>query len=253
MTLRKHLARVKRRLLKKPFLKDKSHPPYWFKHTFGDKPVFLVQIGSNDGKTGDPFYELLSKQKAWKALFVEPVPYLFERLKSNYPDNSRFQFANVAINEGKDLEFYWVDPKAKESFNDLPFWFDQLGSFNKQHIINELGDRMLPFIMTNTLRGQTLADLFSENDISKIDILHIDTEGYDWKILSQLDLNRHQPNFILFESAHLSAEELAEAHDFLTEHYGLYQDGIDTLAVNRALGDAILAQIGNYMKTAVAL
>ena len=46
--------------------------------------VRFVQIGSNDGKTGDPIYELVSKNQHWKGVLVEPVDFLHRKLKANY-------------------------------------------------------------------------------------------------------------------------------------------------------------------------
>ena len=202
MKLRTLLARVKRKVFKKSFLKDPTYPPFWFDRLLGKQAASIVQIGSNDGKTGDPIYPLLQKNKNWKAVFVEPVPYVFEQLKKNYPDNSRFRFENVAINNGERLTFYWVDSAAKKSFPDLPFWFDQLGSFDRQHILKHFDGKLEPFIKSADLEGITLSTLFARNNIQKIDLLHIDTEGYDWNILSQLDQDQYDPQFILYE--HLS-------------------------------------------------
>jgi len=248
MNLRTYLARLKRRLLKKSFLKDTRFPPYWFNKVMSAEKVFLVQIGSNDGKTGDPFHQLLQKNQSWSALFVEPVPYLFEKLKANYPDHSRFSFANVAINQGVPLTFYWVDSQVKNIFDDLPFWHDQLGSFDRQHIINELGERMEPYILSETLQGATLPSLFSKNEVRRLDILHIDTEGYDWKILSQLDMDTFTPAFILYESNHLSEKELHESYKFLKDRYVLFEAGIDTLAVNKKHSEKYLGDMKKSMK-----
>ena len=134
--LRTLLARAKRKILQKPFVKDKRYPAFWMDQLLGNEAAFLVQIGSNDGKTGDPLFPLLQKNKNWRALFVEPIPETFKKLKSNYPDTKRFRFENVAINEGQKMTFYSVDPAAKKSLPDLPYWFDQLGSFSKEHILS---------------------------------------------------------------------------------------------------------------------
>lgn len=247
MKVRVLLARLKRKLLKKPFLKDPQYPPYWFNKMLGGKNAFIVQIGSNDGKTGDPLNELLQINPKWKALFVEPVPFLFQRLKSNYPDANRFQFENVAINQGEKLEFYWVDASAKESINDLPFWYDQLGSFDQEHITKQLGESIQPFIRSEELEGITLPTLIQRNQLDKIDVLHIDTEGYDWKILSQLDLNSYSPKFILYEMNHLSATEMEASVQFLKGQYELFHIGIDILAVNRDCDSTQLAAMKKSM------
>jgi FkbM family methyltransferase len=238
--IRTVLARVKRKLLKKPFLKDRRFPPYWINKQLGNKAAYLVQIGSNDGKTGDPFFPLLRMNKHWKALFVEPIPFFFEKLKQNYPDTERFRFENAGVNEGRTMEFYWLKPEIYEQFDDLPYWYEQLGSFDRGHIISQVKKDVLPFITSAPVAGIRLDDLLQRHQVQEIDILHIDAEGYDWKILAQLDLQRYRPDFILFEYHHLSPEEQAGAADFLKEYYELFQVGIDAFAVRRDIGAAFL-------------
>ena len=88
--------------------------------------------------------------------------------------------------------------------------------------------------------------LFARNQISEISVLHIDTEGYDWKILSQLDIEKHEPKFILYEHNHLSEEEKSDSIDFLKEKYTLFQLGIDILAVNRVFGKNKITEMQNH-------
>lgn len=152
--------------------------------------VIILQIGSNDGKTGDPLFSMICDNKNWNAIFVEPVPYLFKRLKENYGGDPRFNFENIAINEGKEQIFYSVNHNANELLSDLPFWYDQLGSFNRDNIMNHLDGILEPFIEETKLEGVTLMGLLDKYSIKKLDILHIDTEGYDWEILKQLPLNK---------------------------------------------------------------
>lgn len=231
--IRTVLARVKRRLLKKPFLRDDRFPPYWINRVLGDQAAFLVQIGSNDGKTGDPFYPLLKKNRQWRALLVEPIPYFFKKLRENYPDTNRFQFENAAINAGESLPFYWLDPKVNEAIPNLPYWYEQLGSFSRDHIVSQVKPQVKPYIRMEMVEGISLAELLERHQIKQIDMLHIDAEGYDWEILSQLDLERFRPVFILYENHHLSEEVQLKAADFLREHYYHFKVGIDAFAVRK--------------------
>ncbi|RME97751.1 MAG: FkbM family methyltransferase [Bacteroidetes bacterium] len=250
--LRTLLARWKRKLLQKPFLQDPKYPAYWIDQVLGGKAAQVVQIGSNDGKTGDLLYALFQKNTQWQGLLVEPIPYLFERLRANYPDGKRFQLVQAAINTGQPQPFYWVDPQAKSVFPDLPYWFDQLGSFSEDHIRTELGERIEPFVRSQILEGLTLPDLLERYAIERIDVLHIDAEGYDWKILQQLDLQRFQPFFILFEYSHLSAQARKASQVMLGQQYLLYNVGIDILAVHRALPAAMLQQLGQHLQPFVS-
>lgn len=235
--LKGKIRRVWTAYFKRPYEKDPNFSTYWFNEVFRGQTAQVVQIGSNDGKTGDPLFRLLQKNVNWQALFVEPVPYLFERLRTNYLNNTsstdRFSFARLAINEGEELPFYFVDPKAKEALPELPFWFDQLGSFDRNHLTRHLDGKLAPFIKEIAVEGIRLQGLFDRYAIKQIDILHIDTEGYDWKILSQLDLKNYQPAFILFEHHHLGEQDREAAINFLKTKYLLWEIGIDILAVHK--------------------
>ena len=237
------IKRTYRRMTRKPYLDNDRFPGYWFRTVFAGRPASVVQIGSNDGKTGDPLYELLHANPEWKALLVEPLPDFCERLRANYPDTSRFQVANVAINEGRTMPFYFVDATAKDDLPDLPFWFDQLGSFDRAHIVNQLDGVLEPYIRSIDVDGVRLMDLLRDHQIKDIDIFHVDAEGYDWKILSQLDLDLFQPTFILFEANHMSTAERRSVIDFLEESYELFAPGIDGFAVRKTLDPALLRRL----------
>ena len=190
--------------------------------------VFVVQIGSNDGKSGDPLYSLLVRNTSWEALFVEPVPFLFERLRKNYGTNRRFRFENVAIAEQVGVrKFYYINDTAKKHLLGLPCWFDQLGSFDRSHISRHFGTALDEFIVCEDIPTLPLATLFEHNRVNRIDLLHIDTEGYDWAILQQLDLRKYTPTAILFEHNHLSEEAKEEACAFLHGRYSITRLGED--------------------------
>jgi len=192
------------------------------------KNVYVVQIGSNDGKTHDPIHSLLLRNPSWAALFVEPVPSLFERLRQNYANDSRFRFENVAIGDRVGVRpFYYVDDSAKKHVSNLPCWFDQVGSFDRDHITRHFGSALDRFIVTANVPTIPLDLLLERNNIDKIHFLNIDTEGYDWHVLRQLDLTKHSPNAILIEHKHLSTATKIEVRSFLQDRYRIFELGDD--------------------------
>jgi FkbM family methyltransferase len=201
----------------------------------GGKPrVFFVQVGSNDGLQGDPIHDLIVSHQNWSGIFIEPIDFLFKRLRNNYGEASRFVFENVAISTRKETKkFYYVSEKASEL--DLPYWHDQLGSFDKAHITRMLGDMMSPYIVETDVECLPLQDVFDRNRVSAIDLVHIDTEGFDYKVLSQIDLQRYKPSVILFEHHLLPDEEFLQARRLLRgAGYRLHQYGNDILAIRRS-------------------
>lgn len=188
----------------------------------------LVKIGANDGFTDDPFAELLESRPGMRCVFVEPVPHLLDRARAHWGDAPRFTYLQAAVNDGRDATFYYVDPQARRDHPDVPYEPDLLGSFDRNHILKHPGcDRFEPYIRELPVRGLSLDQVFQESGVSRPDILHVDAEGWDWKILSQLDLTRHRPLYLVFEFIHLSPAEAREARDRLSDGYTLETYGTD--------------------------
>jgi FkbM family methyltransferase len=203
----------------------------------GSKPqVFFVQVGSNDGVNGDPLHDLIVSRKGWSGVFVEPVNFLYQKLRKNYGEAARFKFENVAIGtERGTKKFYYVSEKARHEL-DLPYWHDQLGSFNKAHITSGLGEEIIPYIVEEDIECLPLQDVLDRNHVEAIDLFHMDTEGYDYKVLSQLDFNRYKPAVIMFEHHLLTDDEFDAARKLLRRNeYSLHYYYGDILAIRRVV------------------
>lgn len=179
--------------------------------------VFFVQIGSNDGIRGDPLYRLVSTQKSWSGILIEPVPFFFERLKRNYSHGNKLIFENAAISEKREIRrFYYVSEMASVQLGqDLPYWHDQLGSFRRNHILNHLEGILEPFIMECEVQCFRLNDVLKLHQVHRIDLVHIDAEGYDWIVLSQIDFEKYRPAIIVFEHTNLKRADLDNAKSLL--------------------------------------
>lgn len=202
------------------------------KYFFDRKMTNIVQIGSNDGKTGDPLFESI-KSNNWTVTFVEPIPYLFEKLVNNYGNDERFRFVQKAVGKGVS-NFYFIDKQSGLDLN-LPYWYDQLGSFDFNHILKHFGDSIKPYI--RSIRVETIG--LNELLDSRVDLLHIDVEGYDWEVLKQLDKTKYSPKIILFEHKHLNDSDYKSCLDFLDNYYFIkFID--DTICLNKSHNDVLL-------------
>lgn len=216
------------------FFNNKNSVDYWiWLVTRKINGLFVLQIGANDGFTKDPLNRLISNNKSWEALFVEPVPFLFEKLKIHYPDKNRFRFENSPVNTGKKERFYWVSEDAKYLIPNLPSWYDQLGSFDKSNILKHLNGALKPCILSKRIQGLTLNQLFTKYSIKEIGILKIDTEGHDWVILSQLNLKSIVPLLIIFEVKHLDDKSRIRAIQFLRDDYFLFHFSTDLVCLRK--------------------
>lgn len=196
--------------------------------------VRFVQIGSNDAGYGDPLrvHVLLH---GWRGLMVEPVPYIYQRLVQRYASIKGLRFANVAIAERSGSQTFFHLRASSEA--SLPPWYDQLGSFDRAHLMKH--QRYLPDlpdrIVESTVECMRFDDLCAGHGIDGFDLLHIDTEGYDWKVLQTVDLARYRPTIVLFEHRHLAPTDLAAALAHLHQAgYRTHNDMYDSLAVRVA-------------------
>lgn len=198
------------------------------------EPIF-VKVGANDGVTGDPCSDILLANNKWKGLLIEPVPYCFERLKVNFHDPRRFSLEQVAIGSTVGRKtFYYVDRAAYDVIPNLPSWFDQLGSFDKIHILKALNGILAPFIVECSIEVTTLSELLNKHGIRNLHLLHIDTEGYDYEVLTTLDFATHIPVMIFVEHVNLPKGQKKELLQLLHKHgYQVRNCGEDYFAFNK--------------------
>lgn len=200
---------------------------------FKKENIFFVQVGSYDGVDLDPIHKLIVDNRNWKGLFVEPVTEYFEKLKQNYKESKNYIFEQqVVSSQEKEADFYWVSSKAETELA-LPKWYKQLSSLNRKHITKHLYGSLEPYIVHKKVKTTTLQNLLTKHNITKIDLLHIDTEGHDYEVLKSIDLEIYKPSVILYEYVHLTEEVQQTAKRLLQKYNYDYQewDSGDVLAI----------------------
>lgn len=202
---------------------------------------YFVKVGANDGLTGDPCSDILLADQRWKGLLIEPVPYCMDRLKSNFNDPMRFRVEQVAVDSSPGLKtFYYVSPQAAEELPGLSKYYDQLGSFDRNHILKHIPS-LEPFIVECEIKVTTLSDIVARNGVEEIHLLHVDTEGWDFEVLKTLDFTRYAPLAIFIEHIHLTEESRAQMQRLLhTNGYAVHACGRDYFAVKKRME----AQVG---------
>lgn len=201
---------------------------------FVPQPIF-VNIGANDGITNDPVSDILLADTRWKGMLVEPVPSCFARLSANFSDRRRFFLEPVAVGKvDGTATFYSVDERAAEAIPNLPEWWDELGSFDRNHIVKHLDGALEPFIVEQHVPIRTLPGLLARKGIESIQFLQIDTEGYDYEVLKSVDLSSRPPEAILVEYKNLPAGQNAEMLGLLRQNcYRVDFCGGDFFAIHR--------------------
>ena len=161
----------------------------------------LVVIGAHSGLY---LKKLISEYQDKNILLVEPVPYNYKILDSEYKNDPKIIICkNAIIDKSKKGFFYYV---KKDSITKLgKHWASQIGSFDKNHILNHRNKRFNvkeDDIETIQIEFITFDDLIQKYSIKSIDKLQIDVEGAEYKIMNSINFQKIEINKILFESKH---------------------------------------------------
>jgi FkbM family methyltransferase len=184
---------------------------------------FFVQIGANNGVSNDPIHEFVVKYHL-SGVLIEPQPLIFQELKKNYAAEPQLIFENAAISP-KDGEAKMYCAKAENGETT-----SGLTTFRREVLEYELGGRAK--IEEINVPAKTFQAIFARHAIRRVDLLQIDTEGFDCEILRLFDFIAYSPTIIRFEHIHLSRLELTEAITKLSDlGYQLHRDAIDLVAI----------------------
>jgi len=188
----------------------------------------LVVIGAH---SGIHLKNLISEYKNQEILLVEPVPYNYQILENEYKNQENISICrNALIDKSKKDFFHYV---KKDSITKLgKHWASQIGSFDKNHILNHKNKRFdikADDIETIQIEFITFDDLIQKYSIKSIDKLQIDVEGAEYKIMNSINFKKTEINKILFESKHfdgtfIEGKKLKEIEDKLKSNgYKLQQ------------------------------
>jgi FkbM family methyltransferase len=193
-------------------------------------PVFFVQIGAMDGASFDPIHAHV-KAHNWRGILVEPLPDMMDRLRNNYGQQKGLAFENVAITEREERRTLYRVPVEAIKSAGLPDWVMGMSTFVPGKL-----DCYKPHVIEQPVVCIPLTKLLAKHRPVKIDVLQVDAEGYDLKILKQFDFARYRPAIVNFEYVNLSREEKTEVETLLTRHgYLFYQEDQDVFAVRREI------------------
>ncbi|MCH2156751.1 MAG: FkbM family methyltransferase [Opitutales bacterium] len=184
----------------------------------------FVQIGANDGIHADHLAPFLSRNDfiGW---MIEPNPLAYRQLEINRGDDSRFRIHKVGISDSPGiLSLYFHD--------------DDLGmaSFDLSHVRKHLPPHQHPEIVSTTVPLVTFSEFVGQQSIHRLNLLLIDTEGYDGKILKSIDFSETEVDVIIFEQCHLDPKDRDETFEHLrSSGYILAYCKEDVVAIQRSL------------------
>ena len=170
----------------------------FFKRKIANQFITVLDIGAHKGETIELFYRAFNINKIYS---FEPNINLFKFLKSikKYSNNDKIKIFNFGFgnkNEQKKLNIF--SDSSSSTLNDIN---ERTEYFKRKKRLMFFFTRNKNFLIEKqTVQIRNLSDFISEQSIDKIDILKIDTEGYEYNILKNLNNNDlAKIRFIYFE------------------------------------------------------
>lgn len=83
--------------------------------------------------------------------------------------------------------------------------------------------------------------MIKKNNVDKVNVVAIDTEGFDYEVIKLIDFNEVHPDLIIFENKHLTSSDHKECCEMLeSKGYKVYGKGGNTIVLNNSLVSNIL-------------
>lgn len=194
--------------------------------------VTFVQVGANDGVRFDDLFQKVTAG-GWKGVVIEPIPEIFERLVANYRLNNKVIPLNIAIHPSKDSEcVFFVNPESLDKYPDYAYG---LGTMLKLHLLkhgvseSDIAQVRVPC--------QRLERVIVEHGLESLDVLQVDTEGFDYEVLRTLNFEQCRPRVIKFEWMNLTISDKEKAR-YLLEKAGyrllIERSGSDCVAIHKS-------------------
>lgn len=158
-----------------------------------DPDFFFVQVGANDGLADDPIQTLIRRYH-WKGILLEPQPTAYKDLLVNYHGEDQPVIENAALAPADRTMTLWTIPGSSGLAT-----FDQ----SLAHSYAKLGEPI-----DISVKAISVPSLLAKYQIKDIDLLQVDTEGYDFEVIKMfLTEASVRPKLINYEYIHLSTKD----------------------------------------------
>jgi FkbM family methyltransferase len=176
------------------------------------------QIGTNNGN--DNFRKLVKENNPDMVILVEPNLNLISEIKGNYSDIQNVHIFNNAI--------YYSNDELIELY--IPAKKGVLGTRADNNIIySDVHFSLVPMndwgnkddMVKITTKSITFDEICKIHNITNIEYLQIDTEGFDSEIIKMIDLSKYTIKNIRFEKWGFKPECFTEHNKDLSNDLGL--------------------------------
>lgn len=205
-------------------------------HASGRRPKY-VQVGAHDGQLDDPIYPHVARG-TWDAVLLEPGERAYAALCELHAERPWVTCLRVGASSSVgDMSLFTLNPEARSRY---PKWASGGASLDRDSLFALMAlrrpDARQDDILEERIALRPLDDILVETGAMDADGLIIDVEGHEASVFEGTRFGEFSPDFILFESMHLTPPDLASIRAQLaTAGYRGFGLGKDTLCLSENL------------------
>jgi len=204
------------------------------------KPLNIVQVGANDGKYNDPIYNFVKSHKDFtNIILIEPIQSVIPYLEENYSYHSSAEIVNKAIGDKKlsSIQLYGVNQDYWDDINagygeEWPKYRiptgvtttdkDQLLQWISENVQSDANpENIIRMYDIETVQPDLLIN--ESQNMDDVQLLQVDAEGMDDKIVYSFIESDIRPNIINIESKHLNQAKIEKFNKIMNkEGYNIY-------------------------------
>ena len=173
----------------------------------------FFQIGTNNGN--DLFRSKVIKENPDLVILVEPVSYLIYQIKMNYYNNNNTVELYIPAKNGI------MGTRADNGivYSDLHFSLLPMNDWGTKNDMVKVYAKTITF-----------DEICKNHNITEIEYLQIDTEGFDSEIIKMIDLSKYKIKQIRFEKWGFDTNCFTKYHNNLSNELGI--NGMN-IAINK--------------------
>lgn len=155
------------------------------------KNGFYVEAGAYDG-IDQSNTKLFEDKLNWTGLLVEPIPSYYDRCKKNRPNNIVENFALSNKSEMVEIFDAGLMTIVSDSITHNGRGLEHANAYVEKHAKNHKIKKL-------AVKSIKLQELFDRHEITTVDLLSLDVEGYEYKTLCGIDFSKTKIDYILLE------------------------------------------------------
>ena len=187
-----------------------------------DNNITVIDVGANRGQSIDRFKKVFD---SYNIHSFEPIDFEFKNLVNKYNNKNNIYLNNSALGEKKEKKIFNINHyTGSSSFLKVTNNTDWLKLRSREH-----GIRQEEFLKKKEeVQVDTLDNYSQKNNISKIDILKIDTQGYELNVLKGAKklIDERKISFIelelIFSDLYENTLTIGEIENVLGKNYRLF-------------------------------